>query len=235
MIDWYFDLDRDERSGTNWSLPGPPYKFIEKIVVVFSSFACLGIAMDQNEFNKLHKLYQVPGNTLLYAISPRLGRHFAERFYRLVVLECCTGAGFLTIELAKRASKVVTIEMDEEALKAAQHNVKLAGVESNVQFFHGDVFDPKTLAKLPHVDAAILDPVWGESIANMSPPADLLVQTIKVYTRNIALILPPTTDPKTIASFASDEVERLYLDGEIALICLYMGKLAKTSQSTFKA
>lgn len=211
------------------------YKFFEKTVVIVITSSHFGVAMDQNEFKKLEKPYQVPGNTLLYAISPRLGGHFAERFCGLVILECCTGAGFLTIELAKRASKVVTIEMDEDVLKAAQHNVKLAGLESNVLFIYGDVLDPETLAKIPHVDAAILDPVWGESVASMSPPADLLVQTIKAYTRNIALILPPTTDSKTIASFAPDEVERLYLDGELALICLYMGKLSKISQSIFKA
>lgn len=191
--------------------------------------------MDQDEFKQLEKLYQIPGNSLLYAISPRLGRHFAERFDGRITLECCTGAGFLTMELARRASKVITIEMDAEVLQAARHNVTSAGLESNVQFIHGDVFDPKTLSRIPQVDAAILDPVWGTSMATMSPPADLLVQTIKAFTHNIALILPPSTDAKSIASFAPDEVERLFLDGEAALICLYMGNLARAPQSIFEA
>ena len=86
--------------------------------------------MDQDEFNGLKRKYQVPGNSLLYAISPRLGRHFAERFRGLTVLECCTGAGFLTIELARMASEVVTIEIDETILCAAKHNIAMAGVQN---------------------------------------------------------------------------------------------------------
>lgn len=55
------------------------------------------------------------------------------------------------------------------------------------------------------------------------------------FIHNIALILPPSTDAKSIASFAPDEVERLFLDGEAALICLYMGNLARAPQSIFEA
>ena len=39
--------------------------------------------MDKNEFDNLGHGYQAPGNTLLYAISPRLGGHLAERFRAL--------------------------------------------------------------------------------------------------------------------------------------------------------
>ena len=107
-----------------------------------------------------------------------------------MVLECCTGAGFLTIELAKTARHVVTVEIEDSYLRAAQHNVRLAGVK-NVTFLHGDVLDPQTLSKIPKLDAAILDPVWGNTLEQMSPPPDRLIRIVQLHTRNIALILPP--------------------------------------------
>lgn len=188
--------------------------------------------MDKNEFDGLGHGYQAPGSTLLYAISPRLGRHLAERFRGCTVLECCTGAGFLTIELAKIARHVVTVEIDKSYLRAAQHNAKLAGV-GNVTFIHGDVLDPQTLSKIPKLDAAILDPVWGDTLGEMCPPPDRLIPIVQSYTRHIAVILPPTADKNAIDSFSPDEIERLYLDDKLALVALYMGKLARQTQSEF--
>jgi 16S rRNA G966 N2-methylase RsmD len=188
--------------------------------------------MKKNEFDSLGHGYLAPGNTLLYAISPRLGRHIAERFRGSVILECCTGAGFLTIELAKTARHVVTIEIEDSYLRAAQHNTRLAGVK-NVTFIHGDVLDPQTLSKIPKVDAAILDPVWGTTLGEMSPPPDQLIRLVQAHTRNIALILPPTADKNAIDLFSPEEIERLYLDDNLALVVLYKGKLAQQSQSEF--
>jgi tRNA G10 N-methylase Trm11 len=190
--------------------------------------------MKRAEFEKLDKRYLVPGKGLLYAISPRLARHFAQRFQGKTVLECCTGAGFLTIELAKVARHVFTVDIDEPSLRAAQHNVSVADVEGNVTFIQGDVLHPQTLSTILKVDAAILDPVWGKTPQDMTPPADRLVTIIRGFTPNIALILPPYTDQRSIDSFFPDEVEKLYLDGAPALICLYMGALSKQVTSEFR-
>jgi SAM-dependent methyltransferase len=188
--------------------------------------------MEKKEFDSLGPGYRAPGKSLLYAISPRLGRHLAERFRDNVVLECCTGAGFLTIELAKTARHVVTVETEDSYLRAAQYNMRLAGVK-NVTFIHGDVLDPQTLSKIPKLDAAILDPVWGDTPGEMCPPPDRLIPIVQAYTRNIALILPPTADKHAIDSFSPDETERFYLDDKLALVVLYTGKLARQAQSEF--
>lgn len=89
----------------------------------------------------------------------------------------------------------------------------MAGVKGNVTFLHGDALDPKTFAHISGVDAAILDPVWGKTPHDMSPPVDTLVQAIQAYTKNIVLILPPFFEQGDIDLFAPDEVEKFYLDG----------------------
>lgn len=189
--------------------------------------------MEKTEFERLEKGYLIPGNTLLYAISPRLGHHFAKRLAKKTVLECCTGAGFLTIELSKVASHVYTIEKDAKSSKAAQHNISLSGRKEHVTFICGDVFDEKTFSAVPKVEAAILDPVWGESISNMSPPLKELIHLVEKFTENIACILPPDIDEKSMRFFETDEIESLYLDGKKALLCMYKGNLAREKRSEF--
>ena len=98
------------------------------------------------------------------------------------------------------------------------------------------ILNEKILKRIPKVDAAILDPVWNDQIlSHMSPPATLLFETIKKKTQNIALILPPKTEKSSLDLFPQHELETLYLDGELALFCLYFGKLARSQQSSFSA
>lgn len=192
--------------------------------------------MDKKEFDSLNKDLKIDSETLLYGITPRLGSHLAERFKGFVVLETCSGAGFLTIELAKVAKKVITVDINAKSLGYAQHNTRALGVEKIVEFIQGDILNENTLKKIPKIDAAILDPVWNDQIlSHMSPPATLLFETIKKRTQNIALILPPTTEKSSLDLFPHHELEMLYLDGELALLCLYFGKLARSQPSSFNA
>lgn len=191
--------------------------------------------MDKNELKKLNHEYLTNENTLLYGISPRLGSHIAAKFKNLTVLETCGGAGFLTMELAKVARKVISVDISGEHQSQAKYNTATAGVHENIFFITGDIQDEKVLTQLPDFDAAILDPAWNDRIiSNMSPPADQLFQVIYQRTKNIALILPPETEA-FLSQFPSHELEKLYLDGELSLICLYFGILAKSKTSKFEA
>jgi SAM-dependent methyltransferase len=192
--------------------------------------------VDRKELESLNQAFTVSDETLLYGITPRLGSHIAQRFQGRVVLETCCGAGFVTIELAKVAKKVVAVDINAESLKQAQHNVALEDLQDQVEFLHGDILDPALLKKISDVDAAILDPVWGgQTLKGMSPPADQLFQVVNAKTANIALILPPFIDKASLERFPPYELEELYLDDELALLCLFFGSLKKSQRSEFRA
>lgn len=194
--------------------------------------------MDRKEYIKLGKNFHFNDDTLLYGITPRLGQHLAKRFKEMFILETCTGAGFLTIELAKVAKKVITVDINQEALNQAKHNTRVVNVDSKIIFLHGDILSQNIQDQIPAVDGAILDPVWNHqdlSLSQMSPPAHLLYETIKRKTENIALILPPSTDEKSLELFPENEQEILYLDGMPALMCLYFGHLKRCEKSEFHA
>lgn len=181
--------------------------------------------MDQNEFEQLGKQYKASRNGLLYAISPRLGKKIAERFIGLDVLECCSGAGFLTIELSKVARQVFAVDIDETMLSYARYNAKVANVGSNIKFILGDILNENIFKEIPKFNAAIIDPVWNDQIiSNMSPPADKIFKVVSSYTANITLILPPNLNKTVLQQFPEHEKKVLYLDNQPALTCLFFNK-----------
>lgn len=192
--------------------------------------------MDKKEYKKIGKNFHFNDDTLLYGITPRLGKHLAERFKDMCVLETCTGAGFLTIELAKVAKKVITVDINPEAQNQAKHNTKVENVDSKIIFLQGDILSQSILDQIPAIDGAILDPVWNHpdlNLASMSPPAYLLYETIRRKTENIALILPPSTKQTSLVHFPENEQEILYLDEKPALMCLYFGNLKCCNNSKY--
>lgn len=194
--------------------------------------------MNKEEYKKIGKNFHFNDDTLLYGITPRLGKHLAERFKDMCILETCTGAGFLTTELAKIAKQVITVDINLEALNQAKHNTKVENVESKIIFLQGDILSREILDQIPAIDGAILDPVWNHpdfNLIHMSPPAYLLYETIKRKTENIALILPPSTEQKALEYFPEHEQEILYLDETPALMCLYFGHLKCCKNSKYHA
>ena len=61
------------------------------------------------------------------------------------------------------------------------------------------------------------------------------IETIKRKTKNIALILPPNTEQKSLERFPENEQEILYLDEIPALMCLYFGNLKYRKNSKYYA
>ena len=64
--------------------------------------------------------------------------------------------------------------------------------------------------------------------SNTRPPADKLLEYIRGITPNVALILPPSIEASELEGLPKHELQRLYLDGEHALLCLYFGDLIET-------
>lgn len=190
---------------------------------------------------KFGDAYSADERAFIMGIDRRFTVHFAERFGGRTVLETCTGAGFTTMALAKKAKHVITIDIDPEIQARAKANVDKAGLTERVTFIHGDTLDERLLGDLSAVDAAFLDPDWAVTgpghkyrfiDANTRPPADALLHRIQRVTANIALVLPPFIDACEFEGLPPHEREALFLNGGHELYCLYFGDLARALGGT---
>lgn len=186
--------------------------------------------------NKFGDSYVADENTFTMGIDRRITRKISERFSGRTVFETCTGAGFSTISLAEAAESVITIEIDKNNQKQSKENVRIAGLEKKVRFVLGDCLDDSILETLENIDSAFLDPDWAVTgpdhvyrfkNSNTKPPADLLLQRVLGVTPNIALILPPYIDKGELLGLPHHEQQTIYLEGELALFCLYFGDLIR--------
>ena len=180
--------------------------------------------------------YIADERTFTMGIDQRFTSHFADRFKGFNVLETCTGAGFTTIPLATKAKHVFTIEIDKSHQEQAVRNVKKAGLLHHVSFIHGSILDQHIVEGLPSIDAAFIDPDWAVTgpdhvyrfiNSNTQPPADKVLKKIFALTKNVALILPPLIDIKELDNLPEHEREKLYLDENHELFCLYFGALVE--------
>jgi hypothetical protein len=55
-------------------------------------------------------------------------------------MDLCTGSGIQAIMMAATAGKMVAVELDEGAVRAARFNALLNGVEDRVEVVHGDLY-----------------------------------------------------------------------------------------------
>ncbi|MGQ9461016.1 MAG: HemK2/MTQ2 family protein methyltransferase [Candidatus Bathyarchaeaceae archaeon] len=58
------------------------------------------------------------------------------------VLDVGTGCGILAVLAAKKAKKVVATDINPHAIKCAKKNAKMNGVEEEIEFRLGDLFQP---------------------------------------------------------------------------------------------
>lgn len=188
--------------------------------------------------NKIRKKfgndYTADERTFKMGIDQRFTAHFAKRFRGLKVLETCTGAGFTTISLARTASHVFTVEIDQAHQNQAISNVEKAGLTTKVSFIHGSILDQGLLDSLPSVNAVFIDPDWADTDpdhiyrfinSNTRPPADIVLNKIFELTKNVAIVLPPLLDVQELDRLPGHEIEKLYLGESHELFCLYFGEL----------
>jgi tRNA1(Val) A37 N6-methylase TrmN6 len=190
----------------------------------------------ENIHKKFGDYYTANENTYIMGIDKRITKNISERFIGKIVLETCTGAGFTTMALAKVASKVISIDLSETNQNQAKENCKIAGCLNKIEFIVGNSLDEKFIHSFKSIDAVFLDPDWavtGENHvykfknSNTKPPADLLLEKVLRITKNIALILPPFINEDELSELSDCEIQKIYLEGEFALLCLYFGNLIK--------
>jgi 16S rRNA G966 N2-methylase RsmD len=177
--------------------------------------------------------------TFRMGIDVRFANHIADRFKGKVVLETCTGGGFTTIALARKAAHVFSVEIDPERLKEAERNAAIAEVGKNITFIRSDIFDVKidSLA----INAALIDPDWADAGSNHAyrfldsttqPPSDWILEYLGDYTENITLVQPPFVNEREFMQLLPHELERLYMSGNHELYCLHFGELITSSGNT---
>lgn len=91
------------------------------------------------------------------------------------VLESCSGSGFISVFLAKKAKRVYATDINESAVENIKENVKLHNLGDKVSVFHCDLFPDKDIrydiivANLPYTDNKAANDVekcvWDESHA----------------------------------------------------------------------
>lgn len=185
--------------------------------------------------------YMADKRTFITGIDQRFTKYFAMRFIGLNVLETCTGAGLTTLSLARTAKNVFTVEIDEANQKNAISNIEKAGLSSNLTFIHGSILDPDILKDLPTVDAVLIDPDWAVTEpdyeyrfqrSNTQPPADVVLRNMLKITDNVAINLPPFIQAQEFDDLPKHECEKLYLEENHELFCLYFGCLIRSLDET---
>jgi len=185
--------------------------------------------------------YDASDLTFKMGIDARFADHIADRFKGKVVLETCTGGGFTTIALARKAAHLFTVEIDPERQREAKRNAAIAGVAANITFIRSDIFDIDILSLGRKIDAALVDPDWADTggdhvyrflDSTTRPPSDWLLDYLADYTENITLLQPPFIDEREFHNLLPHELERLCLSGNHELYCLHFGNLLRTVGNT---
>jgi tRNA1(Val) A37 N6-methylase TrmN6 len=179
--------------------------------------------------------YVASEQTFIMGIDKRFTTKMAERFRNRCVLETCTGGGFTTIELARVAAHVFTVEINPAHQVQARQNLTTAGLLEKVTFVLGDILVENTWKAFSGIETAFLDPDWATTgqghihrfrKSSTRPPADALLDRVFRTTRNVALVLPPTLDIQELNGLPANERQRLCMEGKHELYCIYFGDLA---------
>lgn len=80
-------------------------------------------------------------NPKFYYTSEFMARHIIVSFQDSV-LDMGTGSGIQAITAGYRASSVIAVDINPEAVEAARRNVKAHGLEERITVLQGDLFSP---------------------------------------------------------------------------------------------
>lgn len=147
-----------------------------------------------------------------YQISPskRLGQNFLidkgvlRKIIKVanlskddVVLEVGPGIGNLTLELAKRAKKVVTIEKDQNLIKILNNELRINGIK-NVKIIRGDILkipnskflihnSYKVVANIPYY---LTSPLIRKFLESKNRPKEMILVVQKEVAQRICAKVP---------------------------------------------
>ena len=159
----------------------------------------------------------------------RWTRSAGRRFLLSVVF------GLFCILLAIRSSPLLKHDVTKHECNAIQQPSRGDVVLRLCLVSRINLDSERTWEAVSGIDAAFLDPDWAVTgphhvhrfrQSSTRPPADELLDRVFRATRNIALVLPPTLDIHELDGLPRNERQKLYMDGNHELYCLYFGDLA---------
>ena len=170
-------------------------------VVLGDEFACIGgrdyiedVLCDVRFRISAGSFYQVnrEGAELLYTIAADLAEPEGK-----TVIDLYCGAGTIGLSMAKRAKRVVGVEIVDEAVKCANINAKINGID-NAEFYTGDASDTEGL--LESVEKKSGEKINADVVI-MDPPRKGSTKELIEYLarRNITRIVYVSCDPDTLA------------------------------------
>ena len=147
-------------------------------------------------FSRFDEWIQVD-ETWLYSVRPEaLAIETAHTIKWEIILDafgCLWGSA---IGFARVGKKVICVELDKNRLEMARNNARVYGVEEQITFIHGDIFD--VLPELTF-DTVYFDPPWWGTdyvdkkefvFSDFSPDGNLLMEIAKKKTKNIVFGIP---------------------------------------------
>ena len=86
--------------------------------------------------------------------------HYAKK--GVMLLDLCTGSGNIAISLARLLPeiKVVATDISQQALEIARTNASIHGVDKNVEFYTGDLFQALSIDKERKFDIIVCNPPY---------------------------------------------------------------------------
>ena len=146
-------------------------------------------------------------------------------------LDICCGLGGDAIAMALRW-KVFAVDIDNEIIQIAKHNLKAYGLEDNVSFIQGDITklvkDNKFIERVKDIDCIFFDPSRRHEdkrtvkIEEYAPPLSF-VEELQKLSPNICVKISPGTDLDRIKYDC--DIEVVSYKGEVKEIMLWFGNL----------
>jgi trimethylguanosine synthase len=119
----------------------------------------------QRYWNRRHELFHLwqdgmEGDAIgLCTVKPeRCALDIARSLQGRVVLDAFAGVGGMSIALARVGKRVIAVDTNINRLTRAKQNAVIYGVESHINFIHGDVCE---VSRHMQYDSMYIDPPWG--------------------------------------------------------------------------
>ncbi len=160
--------------------------------------------------------YQVnhDGAELLY----RLARERAALTGKETVADLYCGAGTIGLSMADKASRIVGIEIVDEAVECARENAKLNGIE-NAYFFCGDASDTRGL--LANAKDSLGD--FTPDVVVIDPPRKGTTEELIDYLDSLGVtrVVYVSCNPDTLARDCAYFAKKEYNIGEVTPVDLF--------------
>ncbi|KAL4869517.1 hypothetical protein BDV12DRAFT_167866 [Aspergillus spectabilis] len=177
------------------------------------------------------------------AIATKIATHIAHAAppNRKVLVDAFAGAGGNTIAFAQSGhwKRVYAIEKNPAVLRCAKHNAELYGVADKITWFLGDCFEiiKSQLKDLAPYSVLFASPPWGGpgyrsadvfDLRTMEPySVKTLYTEFSLFTPNVVLYLPRTSDLEQLACLVKEEQPALVMHycmrGASKALCIFYG------------